>query len=360
MNKREKIIAAVVGSVLVLIFGKMFISAFFINPLRTIKDDISVSEEKIDKINNQLKSKSKLIRDWNGVKKRMLSEDSGMASLLLRSRVTMLTEKVGLQVTVTPMAVNSVKTGGEKSFDVIAINLSGRGTISQIVQFMELLYNEPYMVKVTALSLRPEDKGDQISFSNCRVESIVLGKPVTDSSFPKVSLMEITSTQPAVQLAAKSPYSSITSRNIFKPFELPKPKPVVQVPPPRPAPPPPPPPVVVQQVPNRPGVSPPVAPAPTPGGRPGDVVGIVVVGEKSGAYIRNQTACDLYKTSDQLPNGMKIVYLHPLGIVMSSNDNKLMYVESGSNLDKASALTKEAFPELYQEYTIKGKNEENK
>jgi hypothetical protein len=38
---------------------------------------------------------------------------------------------------------------------------------------------------------------------------------------------------------------------------------------------------------------------------------------------------------------------------MSSNDNKLMYVESGSNLDKASALTKEAFPELYQEY--KGK-----
>jgi hypothetical protein len=85
-----------------------------------------------------------------------------------------------------------------------------------------------------------------------------------------------------------------------------------------------------------------------PNGRPGDVVGTLIIGKERAAYIRNQGGVELYKVENKLNNGMSLVYVHPLGIVLRDPLGRTVYVEIGQNIDQTAPLTQEAIPELYE------------
>ena len=66
------------------------------------------------------------------------------------------------------------KFAGVEGYYSIVVILNAEGTLKQITQFLEMFYAEPYLSKITAVSLKPRDKGDILKLSKCRLEAIVL------------------------------------------------------------------------------------------------------------------------------------------------------------------------------------------
>ncbi|MFA5865234.1 MAG: hypothetical protein WC975_11175 [Phycisphaerae bacterium] len=334
MNKRERILTIVVGSALALGMGHLVIKTVFLAPLTEVNEQIASKQRSIDEKERTLKSKDRRIGDWRKFSERSLSDNPDKAILLLGKRITALTGAAGLNVSQQPAPTSMKKSDG---FATVAINLSGRGTLSQIAKFLQLFYKEPYNVKITGFAINPEGKGDTLSFTGCRIESIVPVIPLMEIKNPVTTHPDITVQPIATELS--SIYAPITARNIFQPYEPPLPiPPRISTPPPslvRPTTPPP------YQLPVNP---------PNPNGRPGDVVGTTVLGNVSGAYVRNQTGADWYKIDDQLGNQMTILFVHPLGVILKDQAGKILYVEIGRNIDQAAPLTTEAMPELFGAY----------
>ena len=337
MNKREKTMAIVVVGALVLLLGNSVVKKVFISPLAEVDRKIKSEKDKIKKNEAQLKQKNRMIQYWKSIDKRSLDADPGDAFLTLSARVTTLITKSGLKdVSVKPISISVKKSKGIELYYPIAVNLSAKGTLDQIIKFFAMVDHEPYILKLTGYTLRTESE-DLLSISNCRIESIVLAEPKLEKYTPPSDRLEITATQPGVISTLDPKYAMIVSTDIFSPKKIPPPpppKPVVKpTPTPRPVNPPPP--------------ARPVAKGP---GKPGDVVGVFRIGEASGAYIRDQQEVTWYQPGEELENKMKLKFVHPLGIVFVDSSGKEFYVEIGDNINQPIPLSEAAIPELYEAF----------
>jgi hypothetical protein len=311
MNKREKILAILVGIFIVLFIGRSVVKSFFLDPLREKDGQIESVQKEIQKKQARIDARNRLVRTWRNYDQRSLDRDPTKAFLTLNARITNIIDSSGLKegVSVKPVPINMKKGSGVDWYWPIAVNLSARGSLDQIVKFMEMVYQEPYNIKITGLTVRPEGKDGSLTISNCRIESIVPAKPVSLSITEK-PLQEITATQPAIKLLPDSQYAMISRGNIFAPA---------------PPPPPPPPPVAVNPRPatgTQPQVTVPVSSGP---GRPGDVVGTFIVGSQHGAYVRNQSEVQWYKVGERLTNNMELIFVHPLGIIFLDPSGQAKY-----------------------------------
>lgn len=336
MNKREKILAILVGIFVVLFIGRSIVKSFFLDPLNEKDRQIESIQKDNQKKKARIDTRNRLIRAWRNYDQRSLDREPTKAFLTLNARITNIINSSGLKegVSVKPVPINMKKGNGVDWYWPIAVNLSARGTLDQIVRFMEMVYQEPYNIKITGLTIRPEGKNGILAISNCRIESIVPAKPVSLSITEK-PLQEITATQPAIKLLPDSQYAMISRGNIFVPAP----------------PPPPPPPVVVTPQPTtgpQPAVTAPVVSSGP--GRPGDVVGTFAVGTQHGVYVRNQTEVQWYKVGERLTNNMELTFVHPLGIVFLDPSGQAKYAEIGQNINQAQMLSLQAIPELYQAY----------
>jgi hypothetical protein len=345
MNKREKILAILVGAFVVLFIGRSVVKSFFLDPLSEKDRQIESAEKEIQKRQAKLDTRNRLIRTWRNYDQRSLDRDPTKAFLTLNARITNIINSSGLKegVSVKPVPINMKKGNGVDWYWPIAVNLSARGTLDQIVKFMEMVYQEPYNLKVTGLTIRPEGKNGTLAISNCRIESIVPAKPVSPGITEK-PLPEITATQPVIKLLPDSQYAMISKNNIFAPAP----------------PPPPPPPVVVKPQPATIPQAQAMTPVSSGPGRPGDVIGTFAVGKQYGAYVRNQTEVQWYKVGERLTNNMELTFVHPLGIVFLDPSGQSKYAEIGQNINQAQMLSLQAIPELYQAYqAAKSADEKN-
>jgi len=335
MNQREKILAIAVGVVLAILVGNFLVNRVLLGPLNKANDRIAGVQKEIDGYNRQLKYQKQVLGDWTNASRQSLSDNPEKAPIALSERITMLISAAGLHANKQPVGVAPIKGGGDIWYYPIAINLSGKGTLAQIVKFLELFYMEPYNVKITSLTLQRSggSNSDQLSFNNCRIETLVPGPPPVKA--PAVEVRPVT--HPVPTLSGPSRYARIPDRDIFQPKK------------------------------TRLPVTPPNPNPPSPGartgpgtiiadssGRPGDVIGTTVIGDQMGAYIRNRSGIEWYKVEDALENGMKVVYVHPLGVVVKDPLGRILYVEIGSNLDQTAPLTADALPELYEAYQTHG------
>lgn len=336
MNQREKILAILVGAVVAVLGVKFIFLPIFLGSLNEENRKIESIRKEIEKNNRQLEPRNRLIREWRSVSQRTLSDDPEQANLILGERITSLLTASGLHdVSKSPVPISPTKTSGVTLYTPVAVNLSGKGTLAQFVKFLELFYQEPYIVKIKGFTLRPEGKGDQMVFSTVRIETIIPAKPVQQTIPPVTSRPVVTATQPVLKTGPVSQYALVVDRNIFRPYQAPVPPPIVK-PIPTPAP-------VATRDPG------PINQRPTdPNGRPGDVVATLAVGKQLAGYIRNFTGARLYKVTDKLENGMTLEFVHPLGLVVQDSKGKTLYVEIGGNIDQAAPLTSEAIPELYE------------
>jgi len=341
MNKREKILAGVVGAIIVLFVMNVIVKMVFFGRLTEKEEQIASIESDIDKNRKILETKNKLIQIWRTAGKQALSDDPTKANLLLNERVTsLITESQLKDVIKQPVGVTPEKNGSAVSFYKVAVNLSGKGTLAQIVKFLEMFYQEPYNVKITGFSLKPEgNKSQLMQFSNCRIETIIPAKAELSGILPVTSRPVITGTTPPVKMSPKSQYAGIVDRNIFNMKSPEPPPPIIPQKP-----------VQTVQAPLPPPTQAPVIGPGDPNGRPGDVVGTTVLGQNAGAYVRNQNGVGWYKVSDRLDNQMTVEFVHPLGIVVKDPVGRTLYVEIGRNIDQAAPLTRESLPELHQAF----------
>jgi hypothetical protein len=335
MNKREKIMAIVVVAALVLLLGNAVIKKVFINPLEKENSSIEVEKNKIKKYEAELKQKNRMIQYWKSIDKQSLDADPGDAFLTLSARVTTLINKSGLRdVSVKPISISMKKNRGIDLYYPIAVNLSAKGTLDQIIKFFAMVDNEPYILKLTGYTLRTESE-NLLSISNCRIESIVLAEPKLEKITPANDRLEITATQPGVVSKLDPKYAMIISTDIFSPKKIPPP------PPPKP---------VVKPNPRPENIKPTPKPVVKGQGKPGDVVGVFRIGESSGAYIRDQREVSWYQAGEDLENKMTLTFVHPLGIVFEDSSGKEFYVEIGDNINQPIPLSEEAIPELYEAF----------
>ncbi len=329
MKAREKTLAYLaVGIVLAFLVRAILMSIFFA-PLNEIDSKIEKTKQKIALKNKKMQPGKKLIAEWNRINRTTLADDPQQVRRILLGRINALTSLSGLQnVTKNPIPIAPKKAGGIIRYYPVAINITGKGTLAQIVKFLEMFYREPYIVKITGITLRSDAKGNMVSFSNCRIETIVLPKPEMKIRKQKIVRKKITTTEPAPSVVSDTKYSVITARNIFSPAILPS------------AP-------SVNQSPSRKLAAQRVAPQET---KPGDLVATVVIGNEMGAYIRNQNETQWYKKGDVLPGNLRLEFVHPLGIVLKDSSNRVVYIEIGKNIDDPGALTKGSCPELYEAY----------
>jgi len=337
MNKREKILASVVGAIIVVFLGQVAVRSIFLGRLKEKNDLIAAMDEDIAKKKRVLEARNRLVRSWRSVSQKALSDDPDIANRLLLERVTTLTTEAQLaDVSRQPVQIMPEKQGQTTLYYKVAVNLTGKGTLAQIVKFLEMFYQEPYIVKITGFSLKPEGSGQMMMFSNCRIETIVPAKPELDGIPPVTSRPTITGSNPPVKSQANSRYTMIVDRNIFN----------VKAPePPR---------AIVKDVPPPPrdtGFEAAQVVGPVdPNGRPGDIVGTTVLGSQAGVYVRNPGGVKWYKVSDQLENQMTVTFVHPLGIILKDPLGRTLYVEIGRNIDQAAPLTREVLPELFEAY----------
>jgi hypothetical protein len=152
MNKREKILAAVVMSIIVLGAGRFLFRQVFLGPLTKVEENIASVNKSIEDKKQKLEIKNLLIREWRSISRQGLSGDPGKAGLLLSERVTALISASGLQrVNKTPVTEDSRRGRG---ISYVSTTLSGRATLEQVVRFLDLFYREPYAVRITGTSVR--------------------------------------------------------------------------------------------------------------------------------------------------------------------------------------------------------------
>jgi len=330
-------LAIVVAAFLVLVIGQYLVRTFFLDPIRQADENIRAALVAKEKVERKLEAKNRLVRQWRSIGNRTLGNDPNKAFLILSARITTLINTAGLKdVSVKPVPLSLKKIGGIELYTPVAITLSAKGTIKQLVHFLEMVQQEPYVVKITGFTLHPEPKSDMLTISNCWNESIVLAEPQMKIAPTEKSPPIITATQPAPKTTQDIQYALISDKNIFKPYAPPVERPLV-----------------TRQPERQPSFTPPTSisqPQAGGPGRPGDIVATIVVGKESGAYIRNHSGAQWYKIGDRLQNTMQLEFVHPLGIVLRDATGKNVFVEIGKNIDQAAPLTEQAIPELYQAF----------
>ncbi len=339
MKNREKILAVLAATIIVLGLGRVVLHTIFFAPLKSVEQDIANVRKQIENKNRQMRVRDELIRQWSSISQNTLGNVPEQVQRILLSRINTLITLAGLDnVTKNPVPIVPERTGGVVKYYPVAININGRGTLSQITKFLEMLYNEPYTVKITGITLRPNIKKKIIAFSNCRIETIVLPKPAISDITVTGREKKITATQPVPKIPDKSPYAIISQKNIFMPAAVRLASDVSQN---------------SGQESNNVGRK--FSQTTITGeyaarGKPGDLVGILVKGTQSGIYLRNRISVDWYNLNDSLPGDLKLVFVHPLGIVVRDEMSRIFFVEIGKNIYQPVELTAKSCPELYEAY----------
>ncbi len=337
MNKRERILLIAVVVIASVFMGKTIINTVILGPIRKVDQQILAVNQKIEKKDTQLRNRKRALQEWVNLDKQCISQDPETDKRLFIERIGALIRASGLQnPIVKPLTVSAKRKAGIERYYSIAVNLTADGTLKQITQFLEMFYAEPYLSKISAVSLKAGGKGEILKLRKCRLEAIVLPRVAQALNHAELQA----ASRPA--LLAEAPtlpsepdrYAAIYQKNIFNPPRKAKPTPTRATGRPSQA---------------RRGGKP--KPGPSPEVRSnGDgekIVGTVAYGGQKAVYVRNRQGTDLYKLGQQLA-GQQIVLVHPLGVVLQDSDNNSVYVEIGQNISTAAPLDSSAAPELYR------------
>lgn len=331
IQRRERILLIAAIAVVALVAARPILRSVFggggsqIDELRTA---IIEKEE-------ELEGSRKLVRQWRSIHEQSMADDPEAAKGLLMSRVNVLLLQAGLaDKQVTPQAGSPVKTGSDASYYPVALSLTCKGTLEQIVKFFDMLDQEPYLVKVTSFTLNPQEKSEIISLNPCRIEALIPARPVLRRAQSGAE-RKVPDPLPAPQV--RNAYAQLTAKNIFgppRPTPTPMPAPVAPVEPvePRPA------------VGQRPSVR----------RGPGTLVGTVIHGPTTGVYVRNHNETPWYNLGESIGSRQPhtLVFVHPLGAVVRDQRGQHFYIEIGQSVDQPKALTREnlAADELLELY----------
>jgi hypothetical protein len=328
MNQRERVLTIVAAAVIGFVAIYLMYSRIWYGPLKKISQQIDQRQAEVDRMNASLAQKGDLLDRWQAVYRKTIADDPKQAQDELQSRINRLVKAAGLEGSqLRPEAMKEEKSS--PYVEAAFVLDKAEGSLAQIVNFLDMLYQEPYLVKVTRIyPLRPTNRQeDRFSLTNCRIAAIVLKKNLAIGT-PVVNRLALGE----VSLAPSDRYVRIAQVDIFHP-----------------------------PVPERPVLSRP----PSTGGTPADQLpkpvklnpgdGDLLGTTAQGIYLRNSGGATWYNLGEKVRE-CKLVFVHPLGIILQDADGNYLYVEIGDNVGRAELLAKAEIrlKELYDAWLASG------
>ncbi len=223
---------------------------FYFVPRQEMLHSISQTRQGIDENLEVLRNRSGLDNAFATLVDQTLGGTEEVVVHRLRNRLNVIGNAVELdQLNVSTGSAKGMKSPAERAFRrgpqalrqqldfvTVAGDISGRGTLEQVVRLMEMLDDEPFVKRITRYSLNPMRNGELVDVSITLVTLF----------FPNHSPPEL----PAPNVSIGNEYAAIVAKNIFRSPPPPAPKPKAKPktakstskpkPKPKPTPPPPP------------------------------------------------------------------------------------------------------------------------
>ncbi len=283
MNKREKIMVAVVVTLFVVAGGYFGVNEMIFGQAEQLDNTRRGLERKLEELewqNRRTASKARSLMDWARL---TFDTDELRASAELGAKLVSLVERAGLspeKLALQPVRGRRVKG----AYREIGRTVRVRGKLQNIVDFLYLLQEEPHLHQLDNISITPEHKTNEIDLQ-LRFLTIVM-EPANAEDLP---VDQPPTTAPAdLDSDERQLLGGIAVRDLFRPYIQARPEPVAAKPAPTPAPTPAP----------RPAPTPAPTPAPDPGrfrvvGLPGwDEDQKVLVSDKTTGQLRTYTKGD--------------------------------------------------------------------
>ncbi len=253
--KLRQAILPILLCVVAIVIAWQGMNRLYLEPRNVLLNSIENYENRLDRYQQNHSRARAVHSDLINAESRTLGNEEQVVVHELRRRLNILGRAVGLEnLTVATSSPSSVispakrewksapksirsQPGYDRDFLLISADLSGSGTYAQAIQTIQLVDSEPYIKRISKLSLRPRKNGSRVDISLTLQTPYFPGVPRSDDHVP----LE------APKVDQRSPVSQILQqKNIFSPPPLPPPpapKPQPKpTPKPKPKPPPPPPP----------------------------------------------------------------------------------------------------------------------
>jgi len=273
VSTREKILALTISLAVVLFTFYLAVDKLFLSQRDRLNGQRTSLRHKIDAANQAMKDYEKQVAKLPDLLAKTFGSDENVASERVRARLVNLLKASGMKtdISLTPQSSAKVRSprgdiaGNEVTWQVVT-----EGKLDQLIDFVYLLDNEPYLHRIESLSLTPRSGSGTIEM-RLRFLSFVPAKR-HGKDVPPGAVAE---QPPSERLDSprRKLYEVIASRDAFRPYLR------YQAPP-----------VAVRP-------APPVGPRPTvvhaPTAPPEKVVSLAMWAGRQEVYVRNQSTGEI-------------------------------------------------------------------
>jgi hypothetical protein len=347
MNKREKMLAIVLGLGVFLLMSRLVVSKY-----RTALSDydniISNLKKDLNEIDQEQRMADQAARQWRErIGPQTLAMDEKEAANRLRKELFLLAEKAGLAELNIDLG-STAKSWESNGLKVLSCKLQAEGPLEKILSFLFELHRQPYDVRCKRLNLtqavhrvhssRRKTGGEGLLKMTADLDTLILP---TNSLVPVFDTADLDTKQrrtvPRTRWELLEDYQALVKRDLFQPYAPPAPKP-----PPKRA---------SKPEPKKPRPKPerkrPPADARMVLGRTlSSPRGQIAVLEHPGPRGRGRE--DVYKyVGDEMYGGV-LVYVHPRGAVTQQDDGWLFH-PLGEALNRGRELDGSEEPIVYHE-----------
>jgi len=232
LNKRERTLATVTGGLLV-VAVVWFGGIALIGPLKTLRQARSNLQEEQDQKKQQVDSATKALERLDEYRRRALPSDPEIARSLYKNWLLELTDDAGFDDTrVDP---GEPRPHGDV-YQLLPFTVNGLGTLDELTEFLYKFYSEGHLQKIRQLVVKPLEGSENLDL-RITIEALCMPDAVRWSDDEKKDLPRADELSAEVSLwladADLADYDVIADRNLFAPYEPPRP-PVAQRPDPEP------------------------------------------------------------------------------------------------------------------------------
>ena len=212
MQPREKLLAAVVGTLAVLA-GLWFVGRNLQKSYSDRNNRIALLEKEISGKDDRVELGALASRRLEDFRKRSLPADAKLSQSLVQNWLLTLVDRAKLKGgDVKPIA--AVSSRG--SFQLLRFTVRGQGSLPQIVEFLHSFYNQDYLHQAPVINLKRLEGSDQIDMTLSAEVAIVPGA----AARPKIE------DAPSDRLAMKALADyrqAIVNRNVYAAYVPPRP-----------------------------------------------------------------------------------------------------------------------------------------
>jgi len=224
VNKREKILAAVVGGILVVVILHTIVNGMFLAPADQLAKDIRETKNKIKDLNRTAKSMKANESRLEKFAARTYGSDEEEIKNRVFGRLMKLLDRSGLGS--EGKVVKTPDFDHKRDYTEVSWSVDKSGKIEHILNLLYLIDSDPTLHRVENLVITPRHRDGTF---NVQFRYVALSLATKNGK-------QFTATQPAETVVAaklNSPkrlvYEAVARRDIFRPYIKRAPKPVVTV-----------------------------------------------------------------------------------------------------------------------------------